>query len=136
MIWRRRSLWSGQNKYRTALNGRILSRRPRLYQSCSAIEEEELKPRELKLLLTRVCSVIIIHMHIQSYNTLLYLHLYRYWLHFFNPVYRCSPVKTDVYCLNEHTITTGLLATLQHEERVKLPSGGTEILLSPTCCLY
>jgi hypothetical protein len=30
-----------QNKYRTVLNGRILSRRPRLYQSCSAIEEEE-----------------------------------------------------------------------------------------------
>ena len=41
MIWRRWSLWSGQNKYRTVVNGRILSRRPRLYQSCSAIEEEE-----------------------------------------------------------------------------------------------
>ena len=30
-----------QNKYRTALNGRILWRRPRMYQSCSDIEEEE-----------------------------------------------------------------------------------------------
>jgi len=38
--------WSGQNKYRTAWNGRVLSRRPRLYQSCSAIEEE--KKRRLK----------------------------------------------------------------------------------------
>ena len=28
-------------QYRTALNGRILLREPRLYQSCSAIEEEE-----------------------------------------------------------------------------------------------
>jgi hypothetical protein len=27
--------------YKTALNGRILSRRPRHYQSCSTIEEEE-----------------------------------------------------------------------------------------------
>jgi len=27
--------------YRTALNGRILLRKPRLYQSCNAIEEEE-----------------------------------------------------------------------------------------------
>jgi len=26
--------------------------------------------------------------------------------------------------------------TQQHEERVKLPSSGTEILLSHTCCLY
>jgi len=42
MIWRRWSLWSGQNKYRTVLNGRILLRGPRFYQSCSAIEEEEL----------------------------------------------------------------------------------------------
>ena len=41
MIWRRWSLWSGQNKYRTTLNGRLLLRRPRLYQSCSTIEEEE-----------------------------------------------------------------------------------------------
>ena len=41
MMWRRWSLRSGQNKYRTALNGRILLRRPRLYQSCSAIEEEK-----------------------------------------------------------------------------------------------
>ena len=40
MIWRRQSLWSGQNKYRNVLNGRILSGRPRLYKSCSAIEEE------------------------------------------------------------------------------------------------
>jgi len=40
MIWRRWRLWSGQNKCRTTLNGRILSRRPRLYQNCSAIEEE------------------------------------------------------------------------------------------------
>jgi len=30
-----------QNKYRTALSRRLLSRRPRLFQSCSAIEEEE-----------------------------------------------------------------------------------------------
>ena len=44
MIWRRWSMWSGQNKYRTALNGRILSRRPRHFQSCSAIEEEEEDP--------------------------------------------------------------------------------------------
>jgi hypothetical protein len=29
------------DKYRTALNGRILSRRPRLYQSCSVLEEED-----------------------------------------------------------------------------------------------
>jgi hypothetical protein len=41
MIWRRWSFWSGQYKYRTDLNRRIFSRRPRLYQSCSAIEEEE-----------------------------------------------------------------------------------------------
>ena len=31
--------WAEQAQ--TALNGRILSRRPRLYQSCSAIVEEE-----------------------------------------------------------------------------------------------
>ena len=31
----------GKNKYMTALNGRLLSRRPRIFQSCSAIEEEE-----------------------------------------------------------------------------------------------
>jgi hypothetical protein len=30
-----------QNKSRITLNGRILLRRPRLYRSCSAIEEEE-----------------------------------------------------------------------------------------------
>jgi len=40
MFWRRWSLWSGQNKYRTVVNGRILSRSPRVYRSCSAIEEE------------------------------------------------------------------------------------------------
>ena len=40
---RRWSLWSGQNKYRIALNWRILSRKPRLYHSCSVIEEERKK---------------------------------------------------------------------------------------------
>jgi len=34
MTWRRWSLWSGLNKSRTVSNGRILFRRPRLYQSC------------------------------------------------------------------------------------------------------
>jgi hypothetical protein len=33
-------LVNGLNKSKTALNGRILLRRPRLYHSCSAIEEE------------------------------------------------------------------------------------------------
>jgi hypothetical protein len=32
---------AGQNKSRIALNGRILLRKPRLDQSCSAEEEEE-----------------------------------------------------------------------------------------------
>ena len=40
MTWRRWSLWGGQNKSRTALNGSILSRRQRLDQSCSATEED------------------------------------------------------------------------------------------------
>jgi hypothetical protein len=31
--------WAEQ--YRTTLNGRLLSGRPRLFQSCSAIKEEE-----------------------------------------------------------------------------------------------
>ena len=39
-------LMKWKNKYRTALNGRILWRRPRLYQSCSAIEEEEVVEEE------------------------------------------------------------------------------------------
>jgi hypothetical protein len=30
-----------QNKFKIALNGRVLLRRPRHYQNCSAIEEEE-----------------------------------------------------------------------------------------------
>jgi len=33
-------------KSKIALNGRILLRRPRLYQSCSAIEEEEEEEEE------------------------------------------------------------------------------------------
>jgi len=48
MIWRRWSLWSGQNKYRTALNGRLLSRRPRLCQTCSNIEEEDVWVNKLQ----------------------------------------------------------------------------------------
>jgi hypothetical protein len=46
VIWRRWSLRSGQNKSRIALNGRILLRRSRLHQSCSAIEEEDSLERE------------------------------------------------------------------------------------------
>ena len=42
----------GKNKYMTALNGRLLSRRPRIFQSCSAIEEEEEVLLLLLLLLT------------------------------------------------------------------------------------
>jgi len=41
MAWRKWSLWSGQNKSRTVLNGRVLLRRPRIDQSCSAIEEDQ-----------------------------------------------------------------------------------------------
>jgi hypothetical protein len=37
----RNDLKNGQNKSKIALNGRVLLRRPRLYRSCSAIEEEE-----------------------------------------------------------------------------------------------
>jgi hypothetical protein len=36
----------GQNKSKIALSGRILLRRPRLYQSCSSIEEEEEEEEE------------------------------------------------------------------------------------------
>jgi len=39
------SLRSGRSKSRIALSGRILLRRPRLYQSCSAMEKEEKKKR-------------------------------------------------------------------------------------------
>jgi hypothetical protein len=35
-------LYSGQDKSKITLNGRVLLRRPRLYHSCSAIEEEDI----------------------------------------------------------------------------------------------
>jgi hypothetical protein len=35
------NLLSGQNMSKIALNGRLLLRKPRLYQSCSAEEEED-----------------------------------------------------------------------------------------------
>ena len=40
IIWKRWSLWSDLNKSKTVSDGRILLRRTRLYQSCSAIEEK------------------------------------------------------------------------------------------------
>jgi len=55
MIWRRWSLWSGRNKYRTTLNGSLLSRRPRPSQNCSAIEEEEDRKSERKTIAVSVC---------------------------------------------------------------------------------
>ena len=46
-IWRKWSLWSGWNKYSAARNGKILSRKPRLYQSCSTTEEGEVIENEV-----------------------------------------------------------------------------------------